>query len=100
MNIKSRSAICFNELKEKVEEVHEFGNDWGLFIDIENDYQNQFGENSPSKRKHIIFDDIELDEDNLKLKKQSYFKRTKLFMTKLMFYLCIVLGVTYIFDGK
>lgn len=100
MNIKSRSAISFDELKDKVEDIHEFGNDWGLFIDIESDYQNQFEKNSPSKRKHIILDNIDFDEDNLKFTKQSYFKRTKLFMTKLVFYLCIVLGVTYIFDNK
>lgn len=101
MNIKSRSAISFNELRDKVEDIHDFGNDWGLYIDIENDYNNQFGENSPIKqKKNYIFDNIEFDDDDDDDKKKNYFKKTKLFMTKLLFYICIVLGVTYIFEDK
>lgn len=100
MNIKSRSAITFNELKDKVDEIHEFGNDWGLFIDIENDYQNQFGENSLNRKKYNPINNFEFDNDDIKYDKQSYFKRTKLFMTKLLFYLCIVFGVSYVFNDK
>jgi hypothetical protein len=33
---KSKSLITFKEFKNRMEDVHNFGNDWGLFIDIEN----------------------------------------------------------------
>ena len=40
--IRSRSAITFEELKNKTEEVYEFGNDWGLYVDIEMNYNSNF----------------------------------------------------------
>jgi hypothetical protein len=33
---KSKSLITFKEFKNRMEDVHNFGNEWGLFIDIEN----------------------------------------------------------------
>lgn len=31
----SKSVITFKELEKKINEYHEFGNEWGLYIDIE-----------------------------------------------------------------
>lgn len=42
--MKSRSALTFIELKNKTEDIYEFGNDWGLYIDIEMNYQTHFRE--------------------------------------------------------
>lgn len=40
MNNNSRSAISFIELKNKAEEIYDFGNDWGLYVDIEIQFYN------------------------------------------------------------
>ena len=33
---KSKSAISFNEFKKQINEHHDFENDWGFYIDIDN----------------------------------------------------------------
>ncbi len=103
MNIRPRSAsaITFDELKNKVEEIHDFGNDWGLFVDIETNYHNHFPEQKINRTNYPLYQIIEEDEENLdNVKKNNYFKNTKLFLTKLLFYLSFVLGFTFIFDNK
>ena len=78
MNHKSRSALTFNELKNKTEDIYEFGNDWGLYIDIEKNYHQHFKEMREKKINRIIntldkiseieneYDDVydELNKDN------------------------------------
>jgi hypothetical protein len=36
MNNKSKSAISFKEFKQKINEHHHFENEWGFYVDIEN----------------------------------------------------------------
>ena len=37
---KSKSAISFTEFKNKINEHNTFENDWGFYIDIENEIHN------------------------------------------------------------
>lgn len=123
--IRSRSAITFEELKNKTEEVYEFGNDWGLYVDIEMNYNSNFKKqkiNTSNFSLFKIFERINEDEDedeeynqykkeyeeykengvendeNKEKKKINYFNSTKLFLTKLAFYLCLVLGFNFYLD--
>lgn len=36
INNKSKSAISFKEFKQKMNEHHHFENEWGFYVDIEN----------------------------------------------------------------
>lgn len=48
---KSKSAISFNEFKKQINEHHDFENDWGFYIDIDNinnNNSNEFKENQES----------------------------------------------------
>jgi hypothetical protein len=36
MNNKSKSAISFKEFKQKMNEHHHFENEWGFYVDVEN----------------------------------------------------------------
>lgn len=36
----SKSAITFKEFEKKINEFHDFGNEWGLYIDIEKNYND------------------------------------------------------------
>jgi hypothetical protein len=48
---KSKSAISFNEFKKQINEHHDFENDWGFYIDIDNinnNNDNEFKENQES----------------------------------------------------
>jgi len=115
MNIKSRSALSFNELKNKSEEIYEFGNDWGLYIDIEINYHNHFRDQKLNKSKypiHIINEIDETNEDNsgnlntydnnytYLNKNNSILYRVKLFLHKCIFYLLISLRLSFMFDNK
>jgi hypothetical protein len=112
--IRSRSAMTFKELKNKTEEIYEFGNDWGLYVDIETNYQQNYKPQKINKTNFTLFKILELkhedeeDEEDrneeeankIQNKKYNYFNGTLSFMTKIFFYLCLVLGFNYNFNKK
>lgn len=64
--LRAKSAITFDEFKNKVDEVFEFGNDWGLYVEIDKNY-NHFMENKINKNKYKLFSIIEnnIEEDDI-----------------------------------
>lgn len=127
MNNKSRSAITFSELKNKTEDIYEFGNDWGLYIDIEINYHNHMKEMREKKINRIIntldkideneyendydYDEIykgEYDNDKNKNKKSNsgririytYFGYFRTCCRQLLLYLLIIFGLSFIFENN
>lgn len=124
MNIKSRSALTFSELKNKTEDIYEFGNDWGLYIDIETNYQNHFKEIREKKINKIrnTLDKIDEHEDeylnhhieiekedkdyykNDKIKNKidiyTYLNRLRKCFRHLFMYLFLAIGISFIFDNN
>jgi len=116
MNIKSRSALTFSELKNKTDEIYEFGNDWGLYIDIEINYQNHFREkknkiintldkiNENDEGKYDISNDISNDNSNdiynKNINNNTYYYRVKFFITKIIYHMLAALGLSFIFNNK
>jgi hypothetical protein len=117
MNIKSRSALTFSELKNKTDEIYEFGNDWGLYIDIETNYQHYFREKKINKIINTLDRINENDEENYDLSNDNYnnnsndiynkninnntyYYRVKFFITKIIFYMLAALGLSFIFNNK
>lgn len=104
---RSKSAITFKELKNKTEEIYEFGNDWGLYVDIEMNYQNNFKPQKIKTSNFTLFKILEDDDEEEnemqnenKNQKYNYFHNTRLFLTKILFYLSLLLGFNYYLDNK
>jgi len=114
MNFKSRSALTFSELKNKTDEIYEFGNDWGLYIDIEMNYQHHFREKKINRiintLDRINENENEFEMENLhendiykeknKLNNFSYFNRIKSFIRQAIIYLFIAIGLSFILENK
>jgi hypothetical protein len=112
MNFKSRSALTFSELKNKTDEIYEFGNDWGLYIDIETNYQHHFREKKINRIINTLDKINENDEENYGLSSDNsndiynkninntYYYRVKFFITKIIFYMLAALGLSFIFNNK
>ena len=118
MNTKSRSALTFSELKNKTEEIYEFGNDWGLYIDIEMNYQNHFREKKINKvintldkiienenefenenERCSIYKEINKNKNN-KFNIYNYFNTFTSNIRQLIIYLFIAFEISYIIDDK
>lgn len=58
---KSKSNMSFSEFTCRKRDLHNFGNDWGLFIDIERNYRKMY-----FKKKHCIngIYIVQVDYDN------------------------------------
>lgn len=111
---RSRSAISFEELKNKTDEIYEFGNDWGLYVDIETNYHNNFKQQKIKTSNYSLFKIFEANEkyceeeydlhnaknENNREEKINYFKNGKLFLKNILVYLCVVLGINYYFGAK
>lgn len=130
MNNKSRSAITFSELKNKTEDIYEFGNDWGLYIDIEINYHNHFKEmrenkiNRINKIKNTLdkideneyendcdYDEIYKGEYNNDKNKNkisnsgririyTYFGYFRTYCRQLLLYLLILFGLSFILENN
>lgn len=126
MNNKSRSALTFSELKNKTEDIYEFGNDWGLYIDIEINYHNHFKEmrenkiNRINKIKNTLdkideseyeneYNEIYKDDyDNNKNKNKmssgiriyTYFGYFSTYCRQLLLYLLIIFGLSFILENN
>lgn len=123
--MKSRSALTFIELKNKTEDIYEFGNDWGLYIDIEMNYQTHFREIREKKINKIRntldkideYEDeylnhhIEIDkEENHKNAKNKNEKnkidintllyRLRKCFRQLFLYLFLAIGLSYFIDNN
>jgi hypothetical protein len=123
MNFKSRSALTFSELKNKTDEIYEFGNDWGLYIDIEMNYQYHFREKKINRIINTLdrinenefeneFEMKNLNENeneknhyyenkiNNKNYILNYFNRIKLFVRQAIIYVFIAIGLSFILENK
>lgn len=66
MKMKSKSAISFKELEHMANEVVEFGNDWGFYVDIETNnklIEFTYLKKEKFNKKRIIFETIKEDEN-------------------------------------
>lgn len=125
MNFKSRSALTFSELKNKTDEIYEFGNDWGLYIDIEMNYQHHFREKKINRIINTLdrinenefeneFEMKNLNENENENEKNhyyenkinnknyilNYFNRIKLFVRQAIIYIFIAVGLSFILENK
>lgn len=119
--MKSRSALTFSELKNKTEDIYEFGNDWGLYIDIETNYQNHFKEIREKKINKIrntldkideyegdyLNHYIEIEKEDFKNEKSknkidiyTYLNSLRKCFRNLFMYLFLAIGISYVFDNN